>query len=144
MICLAHSPEVAEEFDRVNSFSARNTWSNSPRAPQETIAKIYEDPELLKEVEDERAAARDMLLARGRGFEEEAKKCGLEIVPFTAGFFVTVPCEDPDGLCEALEKKKVFLIPLSAGVRVSIASSSEEKCRRLPHIIKETMDELGM
>ena len=144
MICLAHSPEVAEEFVRVNSFSARNTWSNSPRAPQEAIAKIYDDPLLLKEVEDERAKARDMLLARGRGFEEEAEKCGLKIVPFNAGFFVTVPCEESGKLCEALEKKNVFLIPLSSGVRVSVASSSEEKCRRLPHIIKETMDELGM
>lgn len=142
MICLAHSPEVAEEFVKVNSFSARATWSNSPRAPQEVIEKIYADEELLAEVEAERAKARDMLLARGRAFEEAAKECGLEIVPFSAGFFVTVPCGDPDGLCAKLQKKNVFLIPLDkGGVRVSVASSSEEKCRRLPAIIKETMAE---
>ena len=85
-----------------------------------------------------------MLLARGRAFEEEARKCGLEIVPFSAGFFVTVPCADPDALCAGLEKKNVFLVPLGAGARVSIASSSEAKCRRMPRIIKETMDELGL
>jgi aspartate/tyrosine/aromatic aminotransferase len=142
MICLAHSPEVAEEFVKVNSFSARATWSNSPRAPQEVIEQIYADEELLAEVEAERTQARDMLLARGRAFEEEAAKCGLEIVPFSAGFFVTVPCDDPDGLCQMLNKRNVFLIPFDNGVRVSIASSSEAKCRRLPAIIKEAMAEM--
>ena len=142
MICFAHSPEVAEEFVKVNSYSARATWSNSPRAPQEVIGRIYADEKLLAEVEAERAAAREMLLARGRAFEEEAGNCGLEIVPFSAGFFVTIPCDEPDRLCEKLKEKNVFLIPLDKGVRVSVASSSEEKCRRLPGIIKNTIQEL--
>lgn len=142
MICLAHSPEVAEEFVKVNSFSSRATWSNSSRAPQEVIEQIYADKELLAEVEAERTKARDMLLARGRAFETAAKECGLEIVPFSAGFFVTVPYADPDGLCEKLNEKNVFLIPFDKGVRVSIASSSEDKCRRLPALIKEAIEEL--
>ncbi len=142
MICLAHSPEVAEEFGRINSFSSRSTWSNSPRAPQEVIEQIYADESLLAEVEAERAQAREMLLDRGRTFEAEAAKCGLKTVPFSAGFFVTIPCADPDGLCERLNKKNVFLIPFDSGVRVSIAACSEEKCRRLPAIIKETIKEM--
>ena len=140
MICLAHSPEVAEEFVKVNSFSSRATWSNPPRAPQEVIERIYADESLLAEVEAERAAARDMLLARGKAFEEEAAKCGLRTLPFSAGFFVTIPCEDPDGLCEKLNEKNVFLIPFDNAVRVSVAASSEDKCRRLPAIIKEAME----
>ena len=83
-----------------------------------------------------------MLLARGRAFEEEAAKCGLETVPFSGGFFVTVPFGEPDKLCEKLNEKNVFLIPLDRGVRVSVAASSEEKCRRLPALIKAAMDEL--
>jgi aspartate/tyrosine/aromatic aminotransferase len=142
MICFAHSPEVAEEFEKVNSYSSRATWSNPPRAPQEVIERIYADESLLAEVEAERANAREMLLARGRAFEEEAAKCGLKTVPFSAGFFVTIPCADPDGLCEKLSEKNVFLIPFDGGVRVSIAASSEEKCRRLPAIIKETIKEM--
>ena len=140
MICFAHSPEVAEEFEKVNSYSSRATWSNPPRAPQEVIERIYADESLLAEVEAERANAREMLLARGRAFEEEATKCGLKTVPFSAGFFVTIPCADPDGLCEKLSEKNVFLIPFDGGVRVSIAASSEEKCRRLPALIKAAMD----
>ena len=139
MICLAHSPEVAEEFGMVNTFSSRASWSNPPRAPQEVIERIYADEELLAEVEAERAGAREMLLARGKAFEEEAAKCGLETLPFSAGFFVIIPCEDPDGLCEKLNEKNVFLIPFDGGVRVSIAASSEDKCRRLPALIRSAM-----
>ena len=104
--------------------------------------RLSADEDLLDEVEAERAKARDMLLSRGRAFEEEAAECGLEIVPFSAGFFVTVPFSEPDRLCEKLNEKNVFLIPLDRGVRVSVAASSEEKCRRLPALIKAAMDEL--
>lgn len=140
MICLAHSPEVAEEFERVNTFSSRATWSNPPRAPQEVIERIYADEKLLAEVEAERAEARGMLLARGRAFEEEAARCGLETLPFSAGFFVMVPCDEPDRIWEKLGEKNVFVIPFDGGIRVSVAASSEEKCRRLPALIKASMD----
>ena len=139
MICLANNPDVAEEFERVCTFSSRANWSNSPRAPQNVIEKIYNDPELLNEVLEERRVAREILLARGRAFDEEARRVGLEIVPFMAGFFVTIPCKDPDALCQALEKKGVFLIAINGAVRVSIASIPEADCRRLPAIIKETV-----
>ena len=143
MICFAHSPEVAEEFEKVNSYSSRATWSNPPRAPQEVIERIYADKELLAEVEAERAKAREMLLARGKAFEEEAAKCGLKTLPFSAGFFVTIPYKDPDGLCDKLNEKNVFLIPFDGGVRVSVAASSEDKCRRLPALIRSAMEALA-
>lgn len=47
MLCLAHTPEVAAEFEKVCSFFARTAWSNSPRAPQTVIEKIYSDPEQI-------------------------------------------------------------------------------------------------
>ena len=142
MICLAHNPEIAEEFERVCTFSSRASWSNSPRAPQTVIEKIYADPELYNAVMTERVAARETLMARGRAFDNEAKRVGLDIVPFMAGFFVTIPCKDPDALCAALEKKGIFLISITGGARVSIASIPEADCKRLPAIIKETLDEI--
>ena len=142
MICLAHNPEVAAEFARVCTFSSRASWSNSPRAPQNVIEKIYADPQLLAEVMEERKAARDTLMARGKAFDDEAKRVGLNIVPFMAGFFVTIPCKDPDALCAALEKKGIFLISITGGARVSIASIPEADCKKLPEIIKNTLDEL--
>jgi hypothetical protein len=84
-----------------------------------------------------------MLLARGRAFETAASEAGLEIVPFRAGFFVTIPYKDPEALINALGQKDVFLIPVNGGVRVSVAAVAESRCRELPAIIKETIAELG-
>ncbi len=141
--CLTKHKEIADEFDRVNRFSSRASWSNSPRAPQTVIAKIYEDPALLAKVDEERAKFRSMLISRGRAFEEEAGKVGLEIVPFRAGFFVSVPCDDPDAVSKRLEDKNIFLVPMSKGLRVSVASISEKKCKVLPSQILEAMDEVN-
>lgn len=142
MICLAHSPEVADEFEKICTFAARTTWSNAPRAPQTVIEKIYNDPQLLAETNEERRQWREKLLARGKAFESAARECGLEIVPFSAGFFVTIPDKDPDRLCAALGERDIFLIPVYGGVRVSVAAISETKCRILPALIKDTIGNL--
>ena len=72
-------------------------------------------------------------------FEEAAKEAGLETVPFDAGFFISIPCDDPDAISAELEKQGLFIVPLAKGLRVSVASISEEKCRKLPAIIKAAM-----
>jgi len=138
-ICLAPTAEIAEEFKMCLEFSSRGTWSNCAKAGQSIISKIFADEELLAKVTEERREIRDMLLRRGRAFEEEAEKAGLEIVPFDAGFFVSVPCENPDEVSAKLEKEGIFLVPLAKGIRVSVASISEEKCRMIPARIVEAM-----
>ena len=140
MICMAKTPEIAEEFKTICEFSSRGTWSNVPKMGQSVVSKIFADEQLLARVSEERAHYRDMLLARGKGFEEEADKVGLQIVPFDAGFFVSVPCDDPEGVCAKLEKEGVFLIPMGKGIRISVASISEERCRKLPAMIKAAME----
>lgn len=141
MICMAKTKDIADEFRRVCEYSSRGSWSNSARVGQVILSKIYADRELLKKVDEERAYYRDMLLARGRAFEEEAEKAGLETVPFDAGFFVSIPCDDPDAISAELEKQGLFIVPLAKGLRVSVASVSEEKCRKIPAMIKAAMDE---
>ncbi len=141
MICMAKTKDIADEFRRVCEYSSRGSWSNSARVGQVILSKIYADKELLKKVDEERAYYRDMLLARGRAFEEEAEKAGLETVPFDAGFFVSIPCDDPDAISAELEKQGLFIVPLAKGLRVSVASVSEEKCRKIPAMIKAAMDE---
>ena len=138
-ICLAPTAEIAEEFKCCLEFSSRGSWSNCSKAGQSVIANIYADEELLEKVTQERKEIRDMLLARGKAFEEEAAKVGLEIVPFDAGFFVSIPCENPDEISAKLEQEGIFLVPLAKGIRVSVASISEEKCRKIPARIVEAM-----
>ena len=143
MICLAKTAEVADEFRRITEFSARASWSNCNRAPQTIIAKIYSDPELKARVDEERAGFRNMLLRRGKAFEEEARNIGLKIVPFDAGFFVSIPMPNSDEVAKELEKEGIFLVPLAKGLRVSVASVPEDKCRILPAKIKAVMDKLA-
>lgn len=139
MICVAKTPEIAEEFKRVCEYSSRGSWSNSAKVAQVILSRIYGDPGLLERVNEERAYYRDMLIARGRAFEEAAKEAGLETVPFDAGFFISIPCDNPDEISAELEKQGLFIVPLAKGLRVSVASISEEKCRKLPAIIKAAM-----
>ncbi|MFR8072322.1 MAG: aminotransferase class I/II-fold pyridoxal phosphate-dependent enzyme, partial [Anaerovoracaceae bacterium] len=108
LICMAKTREIADEFKRVCEFSSRGSWSNGTKAAQVLLAKIYADDKLLARVSEERARYRDMLLARGRAFEEEAAKVGLEMVPFDAGFFASITCSDPDGISAQLEKQGLF------------------------------------
>ena len=140
LICLAKTEEIAEEFKRVCEFSSRASWSNCARAPQVILSKIYSDPELKAKVFEERQGYREMLLRRGRAFEKAAAECGLEMVPFDAGFFASIPCSNPDEIASRLEKEGIFLVPLAKGLRVSVASVSEEVCRRLPARILAAME----
>ena len=139
MICVAKTQEIADEFKRVCEYSSRGSWSNSAKVAQVILSRIYGDPGLLERVNEERAHYRDMLIARGRAFEESAHEAGLETVPFDAGFFISIPCEDPDAISAELEKQGLFIVPLAKGLRVSVASISEEKCRKLPAMIKAAM-----
>ena len=141
-ICLAPTAEIAEEFKICLEFSSRGSWSNCAKAGQSIIANIFADEELLAKVTEERKEIRDMLLRRGKAFEEEAAKVGLEMVPFDAGFFASIPCDNPDEICAKLEKEGIFLVPLAMGIRVSVASVSEERCRMIPARIVAAMNEV--
>ncbi|MCL1808514.1 MAG: aminotransferase class I/II-fold pyridoxal phosphate-dependent enzyme [Clostridiales bacterium] len=132
MICMTQNKDVADEFVRVCEFSARGTWSNCTRSAMTVLSRIYNDAALLKKVDEERRGYRDMLLRRGKAFESSAKEAGLAIVPFDAGFFASIPCESPDAIGKELQKDGIFLVPLAKGLRVSVASISEERCRAMP------------
>lgn len=139
MICVAKTHEIADEFKRVCEYSSRGSWSNSAKVAQVILSRIYSDPELLARIDEERAGYRDMLIRRGRAFSEAAEECGLEIVPYDAGFFISIPCDNPDEVSHKLEEEDVFLVPLAKGIRVAVASLPEDKCRILPPIIKKVL-----
>ncbi|NLD20190.1 MAG: aminotransferase class I/II-fold pyridoxal phosphate-dependent enzyme [Clostridiales bacterium] len=139
MICIAKTQEIANEFKMVCEYSSRGSWSNSAKVAQVILSRIYGDPKLLRDVNGERAHYREMLLKRGRAFTKAADQVNLKIVPFDAGFFISIPCDEPDKISAKLEKEGLFIVPLAKGLRVSIASISEEKCSKLPGIIKAAM-----
>ena len=128
IVCMAKNAEDAEEFRRAAEYAARSTWSNCNRSAMVVMGKIYADPELRAKVDEERRVYRDMLLERGRIFEKTLNDNGVKCVPFRAGFFVTIACDDPAEVGRKLEEQDIFCLALAKGIRVSIASISKEKC----------------
>ena len=143
MICMTSDKEIADEFKTVCSFSSRGTWSNCNRAAMATLSNIYADEELLAKVTSERQGYCKMLVQRGKAFQKAANEVGLKIVPFDAGFFVSVPCDNPDAVGEELQKEGIFAVPLGKGLRVSVASIPEEICKKLPEAILRAINKVN-
>lgn len=137
IICVAANQEIATEFKDVCSFSNRGAWSNGTRAAMHALADAYEDPEYYNAIETEREEFRLLLDRRNNAFIEAAKACGLTTVPFTAGFFVSIPCDDPMAIAAKLKEDNLFVIPLQKGLRFAPCAVSEEKCRKAPAMIKK-------
>ena len=143
LLCMTNNAAIANEFKNAMAFSARGTWSNGTRCAMVAVQKIFDDPALLAKVMEERSIYSKMLLARGAAFVAAAEKVGLRLIPFKAGFFLIVPCDDPVAVGSALQKEGVFIVPFGGkGLRVSIASLSEAKCAAMPETIIKVMKEL--
>lgn len=139
IVCMAPTEEDAEEFKRATEYSARSTWSNCNRSAMVVMGKIYSDPELQAKVDEERRIYRDMLLERGKTFEKVLNDNGVKCVPFDAGFFVTIACDDPATVGKKLEEQDIFCLALAKGIRVSIASISKEKCVKCAEAIAKLL-----
>ena len=103
------------------------------------MERIFNDPDLLARVTAERKEIRDMLLERGRAFEEAAAKEGVPMMPFSGGFFAVIPCDNPTELGLKLEEENIFLIPFGEGLRVSLAAIPIDKCRVVPAAVKKAL-----
>lgn len=132
LLCLSPNKAIADEFKLVNSFSNRGTWSNGTRSAMVVLSRIFSDPMLLEKVVKERETALSVLLTRGKIFTEAIEKAGLTMCPYHCGFFAIVLCDDPEAVASEAMKEGVFAVPMGKGLRVSIASLSEENCRRVP------------
>ena len=138
-VCLAKTAAEADEFTKAVGYTSRSTWSNCNRSAQVVMGKIYSDAALCAKVDEERKMYRDMLLERGKVFEKTLRENGTKSVPFTAGFFITIPSDKPDEICKKLEEQDIFCLALAKGIRVSIASISKEKCVKCAKAIAELM-----
>lgn len=143
MIGVSSSKEVIEEFSAVNQYTSRATWSNINRPAMATLAKIYRDPELLASVEKERDDYYKMIKARADLFTEEAQECGLKMLPYVAGFFISIPAKNPDAICEKLHEDNVFAVPLAAGVRIAVCAVPLKKIKGMAAKINAAMKALG-
>lgn len=140
LICMAPDEETAKEFNDVMRIECRGSWSNGNRAAMSVIAGIVNNDSLFESVKKERDLYMEMLAARGRTFMEAARAEGLETCPYNAGFFITIPCENAEEAGLELQKHDVFAIVIGKGIRVSVASNTEEECKIMPAKIKAAIE----
>lgn len=143
ILCITQNEAVSEEFFHACSHSNRGAWSNGTRAAMRTLTDVINSPELFEKVEAEREGYRLVLEKRCLAFVEEAEKAGLVTVPFSAGFFISIPCSKTFEVYEALKAEHLYVVPLAMGLRFAPCAVSEEKCRQAPARIKAVMDRLG-
>lgn len=137
LMCLTTSKEVADEFEQVNTYSNRTTWSNGARGVQKMLVDIMADSAVKEQIDKEREAARLMLANRAELFVKEAKEVGLHILPYQSGFFITVPAKDTAGLADKLAKRNIFVIPLARAIRFAISAVPTRQIPGLATAAKE-------
>ena len=137
LFCLTTSKEIADEFEQVNTYSNRTTWSNGARGVQKMLVDIMSDPATKEQIDREREAARLMLAKRAEMFVKEAKEVGLHILPYQSGFFITVPAKDTAGLADKLAQRNIFVIPLARAIRFAISAVPTRQVPGLATAAKE-------
>ncbi len=143
MIGVSSSADVIKEFAEINQYSSRATWSNISRASMKTLATIYQDPVLLAAVERERDYYYQMIKARADLFTKEAAQVGLTMLPYVAGFFLSIPATKADAVCEKLHEEHIFAVPLAKGIRVAVCAVPLEKMKGIAGKIKAAMEAVG-
>ena len=120
MIAVSSNEDVIREFENVNARTSRATWSNTSRPTMMTMVALASSSEKQAAYEAERNSYYELIKRRAEIFVREAESCGLPMLPYCAGFFIALPCDDPTALCDALAEELVFLVPLEKGVRIAI------------------------
>ncbi|WP_455266264.1 pyridoxal phosphate-dependent aminotransferase [Phascolarctobacterium sp.] len=129
MIGVSSDKSVIDEFVAINQYTSRATWSNINRPAMRTLATIYSDKELLEKVCAERDHYYQMIKARADLFTQEAAECGLPMLPYVAGFFLSIPSTNPDAVCDKLHEDNIFALPLAAGVRIAVCAVPLKKIK---------------
>jgi len=127
MIGISSSKEVIQEFKDINQFTSRATWSNINHGAMKVLATIYQDKELLQQLEQERTEYYALIRKRADIFMNEAKQVNLHMLPYIAGFFLTIPTKQPDAVCEKLHDDNIFAVPLAKGIRIAVCAVTVEK-----------------
>ena len=143
MIGVSSDKSVIDEFAAINQYTSRATWSNINRPAMRTLATIYSNPELLAKVCAERDYYYQMIKARADLFTKEAEECGLPMLPYVAGFFLSIPAKNPDAICDKLHEDNIFAVPLAAGVRIAVCAVSLKKIKGMAAKVNAAMQAVG-
>lgn len=140
MIGISSNEDVIKEFKNINEFTSRATWSNINRPCMRTLVNICKDKEIFDAIRSERQNMYELLKARADIFTQEAKEVGLDMLPYIAGFFLSMESKNSDAICEKLQEDNVYAVPLAKGVRIAVCSVTKEKMKGLATKVKKAFD----
>jgi len=133
---MSKSKSVMEDFCRVGDYSVRARFSSVSRSGMSVIGSIFTNPDKKAAFQAELLEAREILGKRVQLFFECATKYQLTTLPYSGGFFIGVPTENPN-IFEDLVKDGVYVITMPGLIRVAISSVPLTDIDRMVQIIKK-------
>ena len=139
LIAISKDKNIIEDFSSTSNRICRSTWSNIPKGSMEMFVKIIKDKKIYNDFIKEKDSIIKILKKRSDIFIKEAKKLKLNILPYSSGFFITIPLKKKDiiSVHSNLKKRNVFVLPLLNGIRIAICSVPTKKIPNLVKILKE-------
>ena len=93
--------------------------------------------------EKERNEYCQLIEDRASIFMEESKECGLPVLPYSGGFFITIPTDKAKAVCDELFKENIYVIPLAKGVRVAVCGIPKRQVKGLATTMAKAMKTVG-
>ena len=140
LVALSKDEEEAQMFKDASTYSCRARWSAPSTLGMSIIEKLVLDEANRLTYEEELKFVCAMLEKRSLAFLESAKEVGLKTLPYERGFFICVPCKDPNRIMEELHEDKVHLVCTKSCLRIALCAISKEEAARLPRIVKNRLD----
>ena len=140
LIGVSKDKQAIDEFVNAAVITCRTRWSNLSRAAMRTLAGIYKDKTLLEQVDQERRQYAALLQQRADLFVTEAKAAGLKFLPYTAGFFITIPTDNPVAVSNILRESNIYVVPMAKGIRIAVCAVPVNKIRGLAVKVAEAFN----
>ena len=139
MIGISSNKDVIQEFADINQYTSRATWSNINTPAMATMATIYHDAQLKAAVDAERQSFYHLIRERAETFVNEAAEVSLNMLPYRAGFFLSIPAKNPEAVCEKLQEDYIFAVPLAQGIRVAVCAVPAYKIKGMAEKFKQAI-----
>lgn len=143
MIGISANEEIADEFFNECKLTSRGTWSNNTRPAMKAVANIVNDPVKFAAYEEERNGYYRLIQERANLLLEEGKACGLPLLPYSGGFFITIPTEQASAVCDELFKENIYVIPLAKGIRIAVCGIPKAQIAGLAEKMYNAMKRVG-
>ena len=140
LIGLSKDEKEIALFKDASSYTSRAKWSCASTLGINLIVRLVLHDEYRFDYEEEVKLVCSMLEKRSHAFLESAKKVGLKTLPYEKGFFICVPCENPQAVMNALHEDKVHLVCTKSCLRIALCGINKEEAARLPALIKARLN----